>query len=105
LPAGTKTGDPLAHMNAVRTAILCQETLRNMRTAGKTCYRMGIAIHYGRSYLARFIDEEGRVEETVIGRNVKLAGRLSSASLPPMDEAEGIVAALEPARDSGLRVS
>jgi len=101
---GTKHEDPLDPLNAVRTAILCQETLRNMRTAGKTCYRMGIAIHYGRAYLARFMDEEGRVQETVIGRNVNLAGRLSSASLPPMDETEGIVAAIEPTRDSGLRV-
>ena len=37
---------------------------------------MGIAIHYGRVYLARFIADEETVQTTVIGRNVNLAGRL-----------------------------
>ena len=49
---------------------------------------MGVAIHYGRVYLARFIDDEESVQTTVIGRNVNLAGRLSSAAKKPMDEDE-----------------
>ena len=44
---------------------------------GKTYFKMGIAIHYGRVYLARFIADEETVQTTVIGRNVNLAGRLS----------------------------
>lgn len=101
---GTTHEDPLDPLNAVRTAILCQETLHKMRAAGKTCYRMGVAIHHGRVYLARFLAEEDRVQETVIGRNVNLAGRLSSASLQLTDEGEEISRA-EPSRGTGLRVS
>ena len=66
---GTQHADPLDPLNALRTAILCQETLRRLREEGKTYFKMGIAIHYGRVYLARFIadDEDG-------------AGRPSSAA-------------------------
>ena len=42
----------------MRTAILCQETLQRLREEGKTYFKMGIAIHYGRVYLARFIADE-----------------------------------------------
>ncbi len=49
---------------------------------------MGVAIHYGRVYIARFIEDEESVQTTVIGRNVNLAGRLSSAAKKPMDEDE-----------------
>ena len=92
----------------MRTAILCQETLRRLREEGKTYFKMGIAIHYGRVYLARFIADESSVQTTVIGRNVNLAGRLSSAAKKPMDEDEGSAAAargraprLGPAGDGG----
>ena len=85
---GTGYADPLDPLNAVRAAILCQETLERQRQAGKTYFKMGIAIHYGRAYLARFIADEDAVETTVIGRNVNLAGRLSSASKKPMEEDE-----------------
>jgi class 3 adenylate cyclase len=83
---GTRRSDPLDPLNALRTAILCQETLARLRREGRTYFKMGIAIHYGRVYIARFIADEDSVQTTVIGRNVNLAGRLSSAAKSPMDE-------------------
>ena len=85
---GTRRADPLDPLNAVRTAVLCQDTLLRLRQEGKTYFKMGIAIHYGRVYIARFIEDEESVQTTVIGRNVNLAGRLSSAAKKPMDEDE-----------------
>jgi class 3 adenylate cyclase len=85
---GTDHLDPLNPLNALRTAILCQETLQRMREEGKTYFKMGIAIHYGRVYIARFIADEEAVQTTVIGRNVNLAGRLSSGAKRPLDEDE-----------------
>jgi class 3 adenylate cyclase len=102
---GTEHGDPLDPLNAVRTAVMCQETLRTLREQGRTDYKMGIAIHYGRVYLARFIASEGFVETTVIGRNVNLAGRLSSAAKRSLDEdADDDPAPSAPTRSSGLQV-
>jgi len=86
---GTRRPDPLDPLNAVRTAVLCQDTLLRLRQEGRTYFKMGIAIHYGRVYIARFIADEEAVQTTVIGRNVNLAGRLSSASKKPIDEDEG----------------
>ena len=83
---GTRRADPLDPLNAVRTAVLCQDTLLRLRREGKTYFKMGIAIHYGRVYIARFIEDEESVQTTVIGRNVNLAGRLSSAAKKPVDE-------------------
>ncbi len=85
---GTEHVDPLDPLNALRVAILCQETLRKLRDAGRSVYKMGIAIHYGRVYLARFLESEEKTQQTVIGRNVNLAGRLSSAAKKPMEEDE-----------------
>src|SRR5438128_1154702 len=85
---GTDHLDPLNPLNALRTAILCQETLQRMREEGKTYFKMGIAIHYGRVHIARFIADEEAVQQTVIGRNVNLAGRLSSGAKRPLDEDE-----------------
>jgi class 3 adenylate cyclase len=93
---GTRRVDPLDPLNAVRTAVLCQDTLLRLRQEGKTYFKMGIAIHYGRVYIARFIEDEESVQTTVIGRNVNLAGRLSSAAKKPMDEDEGPEAAPSP---------
>jgi class 3 adenylate cyclase len=102
---GTDRADPLDSLNAVRTAVLCQETLRRKREQRSTYFKMGVAIHYGRVYLARFIEDEDGVQSTVIGRNVNLAGRLSSAAKKPMEEDEGEAAALPGApRASGLGV-
>jgi class 3 adenylate cyclase len=94
---GIRRPEPLDPLNAVRTAILCQETLGRLRREGKTVYKMGIAIHYGRVYTARFFVDEQTVQTTVIGRNVNLAGRLSSAAKTPMDD-EDMEAAPAPQR-------
>ena len=77
---GTRRVDPMDPLNAVRTAVLCQETIQRLRREKKTLYKMGVAIHYGRVYAARFIADEDSVQATVIGRNVNLSGRLSSAA-------------------------
>ena len=103
---GTEHADPLDPLNAVRTAVMCQDTLRILREQGRTYFKMGIAIHYGRVYLARFIADEDSVQTTVIGRNVNLAGRLSSAAKKSMDEDEdGDPEPSGPPRSSGLRVT
>jgi class 3 adenylate cyclase len=85
---GTDQHDPLDPLNALRLAVLAQETLARMRQEGQTYFKMGISIHYGRVYLARFIADERAVHTTVIGRNVNLAGRLSSAAKRAIDEDE-----------------
>ncbi len=52
---GTDRADPLDPLNALRTAILCQESLARRREEGRTWFKMGVAIHHGRVYLARFM--------------------------------------------------
>ena len=52
---GTERADPLDPLNALRTAVLCQESLRRKRETGATWFKMGVAIHHGRVYLARFV--------------------------------------------------
>jgi class 3 adenylate cyclase len=103
---GTVHADPLDPLDAVRVAIQCQEALRRLRQEGRTYFKMGIAVHYGRVYLARFIPDEQSIQSTVIGRNVNLAGRLSSAAKRPIDEDEnGEPEVVEvPYRPSGLSV-
>src|SRR5262249_43797391 len=62
--------------------------------------------HFGRVYLARFIEDEENVQSTVIGRNVNLAGRLSSAAKKPLEEDEAAAPPPSvPAHASGLRVA
>jgi class 3 adenylate cyclase len=103
---GTASADPLDPLNAVRTAVLCQETLLRLREQGQTYFKMGIAIHYGRAYVARFIASESGVHTTVIGRNVNLAGRLSSHAKKHLDDDEGAAPAPPaPRRASGLQVT
>jgi class 3 adenylate cyclase len=103
---GTRQASPQDPMNAIRAAITCQETLARQREQGATYFKMGIAVHYGRCYLARFIADQDHVQTTVIGRNVNLAGRLSSASKRPMEEDEGGEPQPSPrARASGLLVT
>jgi class 3 adenylate cyclase len=103
---GTLHSTPQDALNAVRTAILCQKTIRKMRDDGQTYFQMGISIHHGRVYLARFLADEETVQSTVIGRNVNLAGRLSSAAKKPMDEDEvDPFEPIEPLSASGLSVS
>jgi class 3 adenylate cyclase len=104
---GTDRADPLDPLNALRTAILCQDSLRRKREEGRTFFKMGVAIHHGRVYLARFVAGRGELHSTVIGRNVNLAGRLSSAAKRPIEEDDGasggLVEALPPA-GRGVRV-
>ncbi len=99
---GTQHADPLTPLNALRTAILCQETLHAMRQQGKSYFKMGVAIHYGRVYLARFIADDETVQTTVIGRSVNLAGRLVSATKKALDEDEDMP---EPAPSSEFQVT
>jgi class 3 adenylate cyclase len=103
---GTDRVDPLDVLNALRTAILCQDSLRQKRREGKTYFQMGVAVHFGRVYLARFIEDEENVQSTVIGRNVNLAGRLSSAAKKPLEEDETVAPPPPgPAHASGMRVA
>jgi len=67
-------------LNALRTAILLQEKIRELREGGQTEFTMGVSVHHGRVYLAHFVGSSGGQDTTVIGRNVNVAGRLSSAS-------------------------
>jgi len=101
---GTSHADPLDPLNALRAAVLCQDTLQRLRREGQTYFKMGIAVHYGRAYLAHFIADERTVQATIIGRNVNLAGRLSSAAKKPMEEDE-IDEKVAPASGSELRVT
>jgi class 3 adenylate cyclase len=73
-------------LNAIRTAIQLQDKIRELREEEKTHFAMGVSIHYGRVYLAHFIGSSGGHDTTVIGRNVNMAGRLSSASKRPKKE-------------------
>jgi len=68
--------DPL---NALRMAIRFHETLRSLRKNGQTTFHMGISIHSGIVFVSNFFAGDDRVDNTVIGRNVNIAGRLSSA--------------------------
>jgi class 3 adenylate cyclase len=102
---GTKRADPLDPLHALRTAVLCQESLRRKREAGRTPFTMGIAIHYGRVYLARFIASRGELHSTVIGRNVNLAGRLSSAAKRGLEEDEAQGTPARPRPKHALEVS
>ncbi|NOY52331.1 MAG: adenylate/guanylate cyclase domain-containing protein [Deltaproteobacteria bacterium] len=73
---GRKKADPL---NALRLAIRVQENVRALRSSGKTEFEMGISIHSGTVFVAHFFAGDESVDRTVIGRNVNIAGRLSSA--------------------------
>jgi class 3 adenylate cyclase len=85
---GAVHSSPYGPINAVRTAILLQERIRRLRDEGKTHFTMGISIHFGRVYLAHFIGSAGGQDTTVIGRNVNVAGRLSSAAKGEIQEEE-----------------
>jgi len=74
-----------------------------MRGEGRTYFKMGIAVHYGRVYLARFIAGDLEVQTTVIGRTVNLAGRLSSASRRAVGEDE-LVEEWDPTPNGGTPI-
>lgn len=74
----TFVGDPPgAAIAAVRAAVTLQTALGRLRERGRTRFRMGIGLHAGRVSLARFFRDGREVDETVIGRQVNVAGRLS----------------------------
>jgi class 3 adenylate cyclase len=101
---GTLRADPLDPLNALRTAILCQEALARRREEERTGFKMGVAIHHGRVYLARFLSGNGDVQATVIGRNVNLAGRLSSAQKGEGEDEEAETVGEEPVPSAAVRV-
>lgn len=66
-------------LNALRTALAMQQTMTELRAAGRTRFEMGISVHTGRAQLAHFIVDDETMDRTVIGRNVNIAGRLSGS--------------------------
>ena len=71
---------PQDELNALRTALAIQDMMRNLRTSGRTEFSMGISVHTGRAQVAHFIVDDRTMDRTVIGRNVNIAGRLSSSA-------------------------
>jgi class 3 adenylate cyclase len=92
-------------LNALRTAILLQEKIRELRDEGATRFTMGVSIHHGRVYLAHFVGSSGGQDTTVIGRNVNVAGRLSSASIRGRSNVDEGGDREGPGSSSKLRVS
>lgn len=86
---GVPTPKETDSQNAIRTAILIQKRLDDLRKQGKTHYQMGISIHTGRAYIANFMIDEKKKDTTIIGRNVNIAGRLSAAKASVPIEKEG----------------
>ncbi|MBI5043072.1 MAG: adenylate/guanylate cyclase domain-containing protein [Nitrospirae bacterium] len=86
---GVPTPKETDSQNAVRTAILIQKRLMDLRKQDKTHYQMGISIHTGRAYIANFMIDEKKKDTTIIGRNVNIAGRLSAAKASMPVEKEG----------------
>ena len=83
-------------LNALRTALALQAMMRRLRAAGRTHFEMGISVHTGRAEVAHFIVDDRAMDHTVIGRNVNIAGRLSSSGktqATAFDEEEWIDAA------------
>jgi class 3 adenylate cyclase len=70
---------PHDELNALRTALAIQQTMADLRTSGRTQFSMGISVHTGRAQVAHFIVDDRNMDRTVIGRNVNIAGRLSSS--------------------------
>ena len=66
------------NMAALRAAVAMQHMLTKLRRQEKTDFRMGISLHTGRVSVARFLLDASREETTPIGRQVNIAGRLSS---------------------------
>jgi hypothetical protein len=75
---GVNRRDSGANMAALRAAVAMQHMLAKLREQAKTNFRMGISLHTGRVSVARFFLDGSREETTPIGRQVNIAGRLSS---------------------------
>jgi class 3 adenylate cyclase len=74
---------------AVRTAVALQQVIGRLRRQGRTNFRIGISLHCGRVSVARFFRDERTVQTTYIGRQVNVAGRLSSSAGDPASVAGG----------------
>jgi class 3 adenylate cyclase len=83
---GAVHASPYAALSALRTAVALQAKLAELRACGRTHFSMGVSIHHGRVYLAHFLGSAAGPDTTVIGRNVNVAGRLSSASRREKEE-------------------
>ena len=70
---------PHDELNALRTALAIQQMMTDLRTGGRTQFSMGISVHTGRAQVAHFVVDDRTMDRTVIGRNVNIAGRLSSS--------------------------
>ena len=70
---------PQDELNALRTALAIQDMMADLRAGGHTQFSMGISVHTGRAQIAHFIIDDRTMDRTVIGRNVNIAGRLSSS--------------------------
>lgn len=70
---------PEDEINALRTALAIQDMMAGLRADGRTQFSMGISVHTGRAQIAHFIVDDRTMDRTVIGRNVNIAGRLSSS--------------------------
>jgi class 3 adenylate cyclase len=70
---------PDDELNALRTALAIQDMMAGLRASGRTRFSMGISVHTGRAQVAHFIVDDRTMDRTVIGRNVNIAGRLSSS--------------------------
>jgi class 3 adenylate cyclase len=74
---------PQDELNALRTALAIQAMMAELRASGRTEFSMGISVHTGRAQVAHFIVNDRTTDRTVIGRNVNIAGRLSSSGKMP----------------------
>jgi class 3 adenylate cyclase len=70
---------PQDEINALRTALAIQELMTGLRADGRTDFTIGISVHTGRAQVAHFVLNDRSMDRTVIGRNVNIAGRLSSS--------------------------
>ncbi len=67
-----------ASLAALRAAVAVQKILERLQALKKTAFRMGLSLHSGRAAIARFLLDDQRSERTPIGRQVNIAGRISS---------------------------
>jgi class 3 adenylate cyclase len=71
-------GHARGRVNALRTALAIQELMAGLRADRRTDFTIGISVHTGRAQVAHFVLNDRSMDRTVIGRNVNIAGRLST---------------------------
>ncbi len=72
-------------LSAVRAAVAIQQILGRLRKMKRTDFEMGVSLHTGRVSIAQFLRGPDLEETTVIGRQVNIAGRLSSSKGAQLD--------------------